>query len=94
MARRSTPQRSIDEAAFPVRIKVRVPPDGLGTMLNVANRWLNDELGPHNWAHWPTASWHGDAIAYHFRSLEAASRFLAAFPMFELADGVLISTGD
>jgi hypothetical protein len=28
MSRRSTPQRDIDDRAFPIRVKVAIPPDG------------------------------------------------------------------
>lgn len=44
MPRRSTPRKLVVDAAFPVRVKIRVPPDGLGLLLdecfNGVLRWL------------------------------------------------------
>ena len=86
MASHTSPQRRRDELRFPVRIRIRVPPGGLGLMLADALRWLDTELGPGQWANWPTESAHGNATAFHFRTIEDAARFYAAFPMFMLAD--------
>lgn len=87
MTRRSTPQREIDDKAFPIRVKVRIPPEGLGTTLTEALLWLSSEVGPGEWAQHPSATLGGEATAFHFRLIGDAARFLAAFPMLELADG-------
>ena len=87
MARRSTPQKQLDEAAFPVRIRIRVPGEGMGALSLQASAWLMDEVGrtEHAW-HASRAGDGGDAAEVHFRDLTAAGAFLAAFPGIELAD--------
>ncbi len=70
-----------------------MPPGGPGVNLDVALRWLVDEVGPGNYACWPTKSFHGDATAFHVRTIEDAARFYAAFPMFELAEGTKAGRG-
>ena len=94
MARRTSPQRWTDELRFPVRIRVKVPPSGLGQTLSTATRWLNEEVGSSNYANWPIDSLHGQATAFHFRTIEDAARFCAAFPMFSLADGMATGRRD
>ena len=46
MARRSTPQRDIYDQAFPHRLKVRVPPHGLGNELTRIDAWLKEHVTP------------------------------------------------
>ena len=43
MDRRSTPQKPIDDRAFPVRVKVRVPERGFENLLLAMHRWLEAE---------------------------------------------------
>src|SRR4028119_2043944 len=50
MPHRSIPQRSLDDAAFPVRVKLRVPEEGFGASLISMLRWLREELGEGNFA--------------------------------------------
>ncbi|SHJ10417.1 hypothetical protein [Wenxinia saemankumensis] len=69
---------------FPVRVKIRVPPTGLGQRLVEAIQWLRREL-PDRHGHGSARMLRGDAIALHFVSLEDAAHFVAAFPDFELA---------
>lgn len=90
MARRSTPQRKIDDAAFPVRVKVLVPTLGFGVRLNEMLAWLQQEFGARRFAHHAGRSSAGDAMALYFVDLEAAERFLQAFPDLELADGTTL----
>lgn len=45
MSRRTTQQSKIDELAFPVRVKIAVPGDGLGRELSLMREWLHAELG-------------------------------------------------
>ncbi len=61
--------------------------------LSMALRWLHEEIGPGHHAHWPAESFHGDATAFHVRTIEDAARFYAAFPMFELAEGTKAGRG-
>ena len=55
MVRRSTPQRDIDERAFPVRVLILVPKKGfgllLGSDLTTINIWLDREVGRGDYAH-------------------------------------------
>jgi hypothetical protein len=88
MSRHTSPQRREDELRFPIRVKVRVPPGGLGNLVTDADRWLRANLEPGAWAHWPVEAMRGAATAYHFRRLEDAARFFAAFPGLEVADDV------
>jgi hypothetical protein len=50
MPHRSILQRSLDDAAFPVRVKLRVPEEGFGASLISMLRWLREELGEGNFA--------------------------------------------
>jgi hypothetical protein len=88
MARRSTPQSKTDDLAFPVRVKIAIPPLGLGRMTNLADEWLKTELGPRRWALHSQQGLGGTTAAYYFRTAEDAQRFVEAFPDLELADGV------
>ena len=45
MARRSTSQKKIDDAAFPVRVRIVVPEYGFGPDLIAMRRWLSTEIG-------------------------------------------------
>ena len=87
MTRRSPPQRDIDDRAFPIRVKVRVPPTGLGKVLAEVELWLAAEVFPGEYAHHHSQTLGGDATAFYFRRIGDAARFLEAFPMIELADG-------
>lgn len=84
MARRSTPSKKIDDAAFPIRVKIKVPPRGFGQRLDLYNAWLTGNLSTREWAHHSIDR----ASGFYFRSLETAERFLATFPELELADAV------
>ena len=93
MVRRSTPQRDIDERAFPVRVLILVPKEGfgllLGSDLTTINSWLDREVGRGDYAHHSGGSFGGarERTAFYFRGPDDASRFLQAFPRLELADG-------
>jgi len=90
MVRRSTPQSKTDDLAYPVRVKIAVPVGGLGNVLIEMQNWLRDQLGRGEYAIHSTRSTVGDAAAFHFRSIEAAQRFVDAFPSAELADGTVL----
>lgn len=93
MVRRSTPQREIDERAFPVRLRILVPELGFGRLLGVGpdtiEAWLDQEVGRGDWAHHSAGQRSGgrDSIALYFRHPAPAARFLESFPELELADG-------
>ena len=87
MAPRSLPQNLLDDVAFPIRVKVRVPETGFGVHLIEILRWLREELGEGNFARHETDSLDGEALALHFRRIEDALEFLSSFPEVSLADG-------
>jgi hypothetical protein len=77
MVRRSTPQRIVDDRAFPIRIKFVLPWNGFGGRYDAYVAWLN-RLGPDGYA------WHSASV--YFRDLTTASQFLGNFPELMLAD--------
>jgi len=88
MVRRSTPPGKLDERAFPVRVKLRNPivgPDFI--RWTDAEVWLSEQLGAGEYAHHAQPGFDCHTMAFYFRSLDAAQRFLDAFPAYELADG-------
>lgn len=87
MPRRSTPQRKIDDTAFPVRVKFRVPPLGFGGKLDEIGYWLNNSLERDDFAMHSCSTTCADAMAIYFRDTQTADRFVRAFPDVELADG-------
>ena len=87
MAQRTRLQSKTDDLAFPVRIKLAVPPGGLGATLNAIGAWLQDHVGKGNYAVHSAPGLGGDTMVVHFRDLETARAFVDAFPRVELADG-------
>ena len=87
MVRRSTPQKKIDERAFPVRIRVLVPPSGLGQQLNHVHDWLHAEIGRGQFAVHSCSGIGADAVGIYLRDIEGARFLLEAFPTLELQDG-------
>lgn len=72
-----------------MRIKVRVPPHGLGMVLDDCFRWLNENVGSERFSQAATGSVGGSATAFYFLCLEDAMRFVDEFPELELADGTI-----
>ena len=88
MVRRSTPQKKLDERAFPVRVRIATPDNGFGVELDAVYRWLSAEIGGGQYAVHSSSGIACDAVGFHFRDLECATHFLRAFPGLKLADGV------
>lgn len=88
MARHTSPNRHRIEDAFPVRIKIRVPPRGLGNRLSDIHVWLRDNVPEGDNAQLSCKSIGQQATAFYFRDLDTAQAFLRAFPDIDLADGV------
>ena len=87
MVKRTRAQAITDDLAFPVRIKVAVPSNGLGVASQRIAAWLTSELGSGHFA-WHAAQGIGTAaMAFYFRSANDAQRFVSEFPELELADG-------
>ena len=94
MARHTAPQKRHIDDAFPIRIKIRIPPRGLGNLTNDINRWIRDHLGPEQCRNQSTRATHCQATAFYFRSMADAQAFLDAFPMLELADGIDLASSN
>ena len=91
MVRRSTPQAKRDDLAFPIRVKITVPPHGLGKELDFMIAWLREHIAPGDCANHSAPGVACDTAAFYFRSTEAAQAFLAAFPNAKLANGTVLS---
>jgi hypothetical protein len=89
MVRRSQSQFTIDDRAFPIRVKFVVPAGGMGGLSYRIHHWLKENVGHLAWAWGPAHSTGcSQATAYYFRTLADAQRLVDAFPELELADGV------
>lgn len=85
MVRRSTPAAKRDDDAFPIRVKLAVPPEGLGTTLDAMHAWLGKNLPRGRWAVHSARTIGGDAMAVYFVSLGDAEQFLLAHQSAKLA---------
>ena len=67
------------ERRFPVRIRIAVPPYGLGTRLDALKAWLDDNCGADCWAMTPSGlrGVQNDAVAVYFGDAALASGFVA-----------------
>ena len=90
MTLRNARRRNLDDKTFPLRLKVRVPPEGLGQVLRDALLWLDAEVGRTAYAHHPAETLGGYAAAFYFRRPEDLAAFLAAFPHLQLADATAL----
>lgn len=94
MTRRSTSQKKLDALAFPVELKVLVPPGGLGSQVNAMQHWLTQNLDPAAFAsHGGGSNRAGFFTTYYFRDTATADRFVQAFGL-ELADGTRVPSTD
>src|SRR5580700_4355662 len=81
------------ELRFPDRIRIGIPPEGLGNRLGQMNAWLDENCGADGWTSTP-ASTRGvvnDALAICFADAALASAFVArwcAMQRVEIVDGV------
>ncbi|NQX95911.1 MAG: hypothetical protein HRT64_13525 [Erythrobacter sp.] len=85
MARRTKPAAQRDDDAFPIRIKLKVPPEGLGRLANDIPAWLHANLEPGSFATHSARTIGGNAMAVYFVRIEDAVAFLIAHPEAELA---------
>ena len=67
------------ERRFPVRIKLGVPPGGLGERYPEMTAWLDENCGPDGWAVTPSGirGVLNDAISIYFVEATLASAFVA-----------------
>jgi hypothetical protein len=80
MVRRSTPIHKIAEGYFPVRIRVHVPPSGLGKQLDDMHWWLNQTIGREKYWVWSDCRpGLPDGALFYFTELAHAQAFVARF---------------
>ena len=67
------------ERRFPVRIRIGVPPDGLGSRLDGIKGWLDENCGTAGWAMTPSGTLGvlNDAVSIYFGDATLASAFVA-----------------
>ena len=76
-----------DELAFPVRLKIVVPPYGFGRALDPVYEWLTREVGTGNYAWHNAPGFACSTAAFYFKSIQVAQAFATTFPDLMLADG-------
>jgi hypothetical protein len=81
VARNSREARRDAERQFPVRVRVAVPPQGLGDQLAVMHAWLDETCGGDGWRSAPAGvdGIVNDAIAFYFADAAFAQAFVARF---------------
>ncbi len=78
------------ERRFPVRIRIAVPPMGLGTRLDEIKAWLDDNCGADGWAITPSGlrGVVNDAVAVYFGDAAMAGAFVARWCHHATAEAV------
>ena len=90
---------TIAERRFPVRIRIGVPPGGLGQRPSQMTTWLDENCGADGWAMTPSGMRGvlNDAISIYFLDATIAGAFVArwcAGYRVETAGGVFQMRGD
>jgi hypothetical protein len=69
------------ERRYPVRVRIAVPPEGLGRQLEVMHAWLDETCGAEGWATAPagTTGVVNDALALYFEDAAFAHAFVSRF---------------
>jgi hypothetical protein len=81
------------ERRFPVRVRIAVPPEDLGSRLGQMNAWLDANCGVDGWTSTPSSTQGvvNDVLAICFADATLASAFVArwcAMQRVEIVDGV------
>jgi len=81
MARSSQHQQREAERRYPVRVRIAVPPEGVGQQLALMHAWLDDTCGAEAWATAPagTVGVVNDALAFYFADAAFAHAFVTRF---------------
>ena len=89
------PQQAVREAErrFPVRIRIAVPPEGLGSRLDQIFAWLDANCGADGWTSAPSSTRGvvNDALAIYFADVTLANAFVARWcsaQKVEIVDGM------
>ena len=69
------------ERRYPVRVRIAVPPEGLGRQLEIMHAWLNETCSAGGWATAPagTTGVVNDALALYFEDAAFAHAFVSRF---------------
>ena len=69
------------ERRYPVRVRIAVPPKGLGRQLEIIHTWLDETCGAEGWGIAPagTTGVVNDALALYFEDAAFAHAFVARF---------------
>jgi len=69
------------ERRYPVRVRIAVPPEGLGRQLEIMHAWLDEICGAEGWASAPAGATGvvNDALALYFEDAAFARAFVARF---------------
>ena len=81
MTRASTRAQRQVERQFPVRVRIAVPPTGLGRQLEIMHAWLDETCGSEGWASAPAglSGIVNDATAFYFENAAFAHAFVVRF---------------
>ena len=69
------------ERRYPVRVRIAMPPEGLGRQLEIMHAWLDETCGTEGWSSAPagTTSIVNDALELYFEDGAFARAFVARF---------------
>ena len=78
------------ERRFPVRVRIAVPPTGLGKQLTQMQDWLDHNAGADGWGMTPSGERGvlNDALSIHFADATIASAFVARWCIGYRAEAV------
>ena len=81
MTRASIQARQQTERRFPVRVRIAVPPEGLGRQIEIMHAWLDETCGAEGWGMAPAGlvGVLNDAIAFYFDDAASPMRLSPAF---------------
>src|SRR5690348_575451 len=80
MVRRSVPAHATDDRYFPARVRIAVPPGGLGNQLDMMHGWLNMHAGRDNFAiRGANNDLRVDAAFFYFVDVTIAKAFVERF---------------
>jgi hypothetical protein len=69
------------ERRYPVRVRIAVPPEGLGRQIEIIHAWLDETCGAEGWTTAPagTTGVVNDALALYFEDAAFAHAFVVRF---------------
>lgn len=80
MVRRSTPKQVLAEWYFPIRVRVAVPPGGLGSKFDAMQLWLSQHVGTGTYFIGGEAgAGLQDAALFYFLDADIAAAFVSHF---------------